>query len=96
MEAKIEALEAKIGDADAMLDDYKKEPIYRKKIEISLEIDEILEQISAGAGKLLVIEGKEPLSAESSKRWRHICGLQNEAARIRRGIIEYINKTAAA
>jgi hypothetical protein len=94
MEEKIKALEVKISDADALLDEYKREPIYSKKMEISLGIDEILEQISEGAGKLLEIERKEPLSEESSRRWRRICELQNEAARIRRGIIYYFNKTA--
>lgn len=94
METKIKELEVKICKADSILADYKKEPVYSKKKALMHEIDEILEQVGVESNELLEIETKE-LSEESSKRWRQICSIQNEVARIRRTVIEYINKTAA-
>jgi hypothetical protein len=99
MESKLRELQELLSKAESELEIYKKERIWAKKVQLMEKIDEKLEKISAESRQMIdiiIYLGEiDKLDEECQRVWRPLCILQNDAAAVRRGVIEYINKTAA-
>ena len=99
MEAKIEELQELLAKAENELEIYKKERIWAEKVKLMDQIDGKLEKISAESSQMLDILSEIEIGGENPDEqrswWRELCKAQNDAAAVRRGVIDYMFKTAA-
>ncbi|MCA1807305.1 MAG: hypothetical protein LC687_05595 [Actinobacteria bacterium] len=98
MQSRIEELERALDKAQRLIQEYKQEPRWSKKTLIGDDISDLLNSISEvgcellremGAGEVNVIE-REDGSVENAGAV--VMKLQNDAAAVRRTLIEYVNK----